>query len=142
MVESARQAAREVEALCAEGKTPPEGLRRRAAHAGRSTKGGQVGLNRFKARVRHLFNCAIAQGYRDDTPFKRHGVNVLRLNGAVKTVRARRLQPGEEERLLSVATPHLRALIVAALCTGCRLGELLTLQWKDVQVDGTGRPAP
>ena len=51
-----------------------------AALAGRSTKGGHVALNRFKARVRHFFNWAIAQGYRDDTPFKRHGVNVVRLN--------------------------------------------------------------
>ena len=138
-VEDARQAAREIEVLRAEGRTPPVELRKRAAHAGRSTKGGQVGLNRFKARVRHLFNWAIAQGYRDDTPFKRHGVNVLRLNGAAETVRARRLQPGEEERLLAAATPHLRALVVAALSTGCRLGELLTLQWRDTQVDAMGR---
>ena len=117
----------------------PAELRRTAALAGRSTKGGHVALNRFKARVRHFFNWAIAQGYRDDTPFKRHGVNVVRLNGAAETVRARRLQPGEEERLIAAATPHLRALIIGALSTGCRVGELLTLQWQDVQVDGSGR---
>ena len=95
-------------------------------------------MNRFKARVRHFFNWAIAQGYRDDTPFKRHGVNVVRLNSAAETVRARRLQPGEEERLIAAATPYLRALIVAALSTGCRVGELLTLQWEDVRVDASG----
>ena len=59
----------------------------------------------------------------------------LRLDGKAETVRARRLQPGEEERLIKAATPHLRALIIAALSTGCRVGELLTLQWGDVQVD-------
>ena len=138
-VEAARQAAREVTELLKAEKAVPAELRRTAALAGRSTKGGHVALNRFKARVRHFFNWAIAQGYRDDTPFKRHGVNVVRLNGAAETVRARRLQPGEEERLIAAATPHLRALIIGALSTGCRVGELLTLQWQDVQVDGSGR---
>ena len=129
-VEAARQAAREVAELRAAEKAVPQELLRTASHAGRSSKGGHVGLNRFKARVRHFFNWAIAQGYRDDTPFKRHGVNVVRLNGAAETVRARRLQPGEEDRLVAAATPYLRALIIAALSTGCRVGELLTLQWQ------------
>jgi integrase len=96
-------------------------------------------LNRFKARVRHFFNWAIAQGYRDDTPLKRHGVNVVRLNGSVEGARARRLQPGEEEKLIAAATPHLRALIIATLSTGCRVGELLQPQWRDVDVDNIGR---
>ena len=119
-VEAARQAAQEVTSLLLAGKPVPKELRRAAALAGRSTKGGHVALNRFKARVRHFFNWAIAHGYRDDTPFKRHGVNVVRLNTAAETVRARRLRPGEEERLIAAGTPHLRALIMAALSTGCR----------------------
>jgi integrase len=134
-LERARDAAKEVAALRAAGTSVPGDLRRAAGLASRSTKGGHVGLNRFKARVRHLFNWAIAQGYRDDTPFKRHSINVIRLNGGAETVRARRLQAGEEERLLAAVAPHLRALIVAALSTGCRLGELLDLQWRDVHVD-------
>jgi integrase len=138
-IEASRQAARKVEELLSEGKAVPVELRRAAALFCRSTKGGHVALNRFKARARHFFNWAIAQGYRDDTPFKRHGVNVVRLNTAADTVRHRRLRPGEEERLLAAATPHLRALIVGALSTGCRVGELLTLQWRDVQVDRTSR---
>ena len=40
-----------------EGKPIPKELRRAAAHAGRSAKGGHVALNRFKARVRHVFDC-------------------------------------------------------------------------------------
>lgn len=134
-IEEARRAARQIAALAHAEKTVPPELRRAAALAGRCTKGGHVALNRFKARARHFFNWAVAQGYRDDTPFKRHGVNVVRLDGKAETVRARRLQPGEEERLIKVAAPHLRALIIAALSTGCRVGELLTLQWGDVQVD-------
>jgi integrase len=138
-IEASRQAGRKVEQLLAEGKAVPVELRRAAALAGRSMKGGHVALNRFKARARHFFNWAIAQGYRDDTPFKRHGVNVVRLNTAAETVRDRRLRPGEEERLIAAAAPHLRALIIGALSTGCRVGELLTLQWRDVQIDNTGR---
>jgi integrase len=138
-IEAARQAAKKVQELLAAGRPVSNELRRAAAPAGRSTKGGHVALNRFKARARQFFNWAIAQGYRDDTPFKRHGVNVVRLDGTAETVRARRLQPGEEKRLIAAATPHLRALIVGALSTGCRVGELLTLQWRDVQVDDSGR---
>jgi len=138
-VNAALAAARQVAALRAEKRDVPAHLLTSATLAGRSTKGGHVGLNRFKARVRHLFNWAIAQGYRDDTPFKRHGVNVVRLDGAAETVRTRRLLPGEEDALMAVATPHLRGLLIAALSTGCRLGELLSLQWRDVQCAAGGR---
>jgi hypothetical protein len=41
----------------------------------------------------------------------------------------------EEERLLAAASPHLRALIVAGMETGCRVGELLSLQWHQVRWD-------
>jgi integrase len=48
--------------------------------------------------------------------------------------RHRRLAAGEEAKLLAVATPRLQRLIVAALETGCRSGELLGLQWRDVNL--------
>ena len=74
------------------------------------------------------------------TPFKRGGQVVVRLTK--ESPRDRRLvdapdprQPGEEERLLKSAGPHLRDLIIAGIGTGCRVGELLALQWKDVRVD-------
>jgi integrase len=41
-------------------------------------------------------------------------------------------QPGEERRLLDTAGPWLQRLIIAALETCCRRGELLSLQWCDV----------
>ena len=40
--------------------------------------------------------------------------------------------PGEERRLLEKASPWLYRLVVAALETGCRRGELLSLRWADV----------
>ncbi|MGH9313790.1 MAG: site-specific integrase [Vicinamibacterales bacterium] len=44
----------------------------------------------------------------------------------------RRLVGDEEQRLLEAADPYTKDLIVAALSTGCRGGELRSLQWSDV----------
>lgn len=41
---------------------------------------------------------------------------------------------GEERRLLKHASPWLQRLIIAALETACRRGELLSLQWRDVDL--------
>ncbi len=41
---------------------------------------------------------------------------------------------GEEGRLLAVAGTHLQSLIIAALDTGMRCGEILALQWRDVDL--------
>ena len=98
-------------------------------------KGGEVGINRLLARLRHLFSWAIAEGYTTETPFKRHGVTVVKLDTRAEMPRHRRLEPGDEDRLLQHAGDHLRALIVALLSTGCRVGELLSLQWKQVRRD-------
>jgi integrase len=101
-------------------------------------KGGEVGINRLLARLRHLFSWALREGYIDATPFKRNGVTVIELEHRAETSRQRRLQPGEEAALQEHASEHLRALITAALSTGCRLGELLSLQWGQVQRNAKG----
>jgi integrase len=44
-------------------------------------------------------------------------------------------EPGEERRLLAAAAPRLYNVIVAALDSCCRRGELLSLQWRDVNLD-------
>jgi integrase len=94
---------------------------------------GIVGTNRLLERLRHLFNWAIGEGYIERTPFKRGGVTIVKLEKAAEQPRHRRLESGEEDALLTHAGPHLYALIVAALETGCRVGELLSLQWRDVR---------
>ena len=44
-------------------------------------------------------------------------------------------EPGEERRLLTTAAgPRLQNLILAAIETCCRRGELLSLQWRDVNL--------
>src|SRR5207245_3183617 len=44
-------------------------------------------------------------------------------------------QQGEQERAFNAANPHQQRLIVAALETACRVGELLSLQWHQVRWD-------
>ena len=74
----------------------------------------------------------------DHTPFMRCGVTLITLDTYAERERTRRLQPGERQRLLEHAAPHLQALIIAALSTGCRRGELLSLQWSQLQRDEQG----
>ena len=50
------------------------------------------------------------------------------------TKRNRRLAPREEAALLAVAGDRLQRLIIAALESGCRLGELLKLQTRDLDL--------
>ena len=113
-------------------------------------KGGEVGTNRLLSRLRHIFSWAIAEGHIIETPFKRGPVSVVKLETSVEGARTRRLEPtaalpdgtvrdGEEARLFKHAGSHLRALIIAALSTGCRLGELLSLQWSQIRRDEQGQ---
>ncbi|MDP7477642.1 MAG: site-specific integrase [Vicinamibacterales bacterium] len=99
---------------------------------------GLVGCNRLMARLRHLFNWSIAEGLTERSPFTRGGVSLVKLDHRAEAERTRRLQPGERDRLLQHANPHLHALIIAALSTGCRRGELLSLQWSQIRRDEHG----
>lgn len=114
--------------------------RRRTTKGG--AKGGEVGINRLLSRLRHLFNWAIVEGYRGDTPFRSGPVSMIRLEPSVEGARTRRLDAAldEERRLLEHADPHLRAVLVAKFSTGCRIGEILSLQWSQIRRDAKGEP--
>jgi integrase len=108
---------------------------------------GIYAMNRDLEVLRAVFNWGTARGLIDGTPFKRGGVSTI--TRATEGRRSRRLELGEADRLLAACPqpsdparePHpIRALIEAALETGCRRGELLTLQWSQVRLDGP-RPA-
>lgn len=92
-----------------------------------------TGVNRDLQLLRHLFNWATSKKRRlaSDNPFLDGVKPAIRLQ--TETARTRRLQTGEETRLLNVCKPHLQALVVAAIETGCRKGELLSLQWWQVR---------
>jgi integrase len=105
-------------------------------------KGGEVGIEHLMAVLRQLFKWAAAKALVASNPFKRNGEIVVKVSTrtkAKKEHRHRRLraEPQEEERLLKHSRPkgrregmenHLHDLIIAALETACREGELLSLQ--------------
>jgi integrase len=92
----------------------------------------RVAGNRDLAVLRAAFNWSVLGGLVAATPFKVGTVSAVKLQR--EESRTRRLLPGEDERLLLEAK-GLKDLIVAALETGCRKGELLSLQWHQVRSD-------
>jgi len=93
--------------------------------AGRSP----VTINRALAFLKHLFTLAITWGRVTQNPVKR-----VRLFHEPQH-RTRCLTDEEEARLLAACNPQLRALVIAALQTGCRRGELLALSWAKIDVE-------
>lgn len=98
----------------------------------------KIAGNRNLALLRAMFRWAIAAGFKfrdgdgelvPQSPFRIGEVNVVRL--AREEARTRRLQGTEETRLIEAART-LAPLVIAALETGCRRGELLSLQWQQV----------
>jgi integrase len=100
----------------------------------RRTQGtGVVGVNRNLGSLRALFNWAVKVGYVERTAFKRLSEPVVKLSD--EHARSRRLNADtdEETRLLAACGSHLRAVVEAALETGMRRGELLSLQWSQIE---------
>lgn len=85
--------------------------------------------NKHYTYVRLIFNCARSWG-------DFHGENPCR-KGTVKRERDRQhrwryLERDEMELLVRVAHPRLRPFIACALLTGMRRGEILNLDWRDL----------
>ena len=81
-----------------------------------------------------MFNWGIRKGYLERTPFKIGTEPAITLEKEIP--RALRFETDEDEqRLLDAADPQLRAVITALLDTACRPGEILSLQWKDVNLE-------
>lgn len=100
-------------------------------------RGGLHTTNRSLALLRAAYNWAIRTDLLTESPFKRGTTTAVRV--LQEPARDRRLHDGEEAALLKASGPHLYAVVVALLDTGCRIGELLSLQWHQVTLDG---PAP
>ncbi len=89
----------------------------------------RIAANRNLALLRALYNWAVLGELVPATPFKVGTVAAVKL--VREEARTRRLEPGEDVQLL-IHAGRLRDLITAALETGCRQGELLSLQWRQV----------
>ena len=98
--------------------------------AGRSA----VTVNHDLKLLRKMFNWGIRKGYLERTPFKIGTEPAITLEKEIP--RSRRFETEEDEqRLLDAANPQLRSVIIAILDTACRPGEILSLQWRDVNLE-------
>src|SRR5207245_2221173 len=88
-------------------------------------------INRTLGLLRHMLNWAVGREHLDRTPFRR-GTEVLIRLEREDNKRRRRLSEEEEADLSAVASPHLRSMIIAALDTGMRRGEMLALRFGDI----------
>jgi len=88
-------------------------------------------INRTFELLRHMMNWAIGREYLERSPFRR-GTETLIRKQHEDNQRRRRLSEEEESKLLAVATPFLKSMIITALDTGMRHGEMLALRFGDV----------
>ncbi|HWF83596.1 MAG TPA: tyrosine-type recombinase/integrase [Vicinamibacterales bacterium] len=96
--------------------------------------------NQYVQVLKASFRWAVKKGYltrspiSEDSALKRTKIaqRSRRLAPDVLDNAGKLAAPGEERRLLAAAGPRLQRIIIGALETGCRRGELLSLQWRDV----------
>jgi integrase len=91
-------------------------------------------INRWLALLRHMFNWALGREYVAQTPFRR-GTQALIKFERENNRRVRRVTADEEARLLEASNSLVHMLIVAALDSGMRRGELLNLRFGDIDWD-------
>jgi integrase len=90
--------------------------------------------NRELALLHRMFNVALQEGWIRRHPMK--GGDAL-ISVAGESKRERILTLDEETRLLAACTgkrEHLRTIVIAALDSGMRKGELLKLLWPDIDL--------
>ncbi len=85
-------------------------------------------VNRQLATLRNMFNKAVSWGKLESNPMK----DVRSLKEPQS--RLRFLEQEEIVKLLANSTKHLRPIVILALFTGMRKGEILGLKWHDVDI--------
>jgi integrase len=88
-------------------------------------------VNRQMDVLRHMMNWAVGREYIDRTPFKR-GSETLIKKLREDNQRRRRISPEEEAALIEAAPPHLEAMLIVAIDTGMRQGEMLAMRFGDI----------
>jgi len=87
-------------------------------------------INLALSCLRHLFNLAKRwKKYFGDNPVTE--VDFFEENNNINRI----LSLEEEERLLSCSIPYLKTIIICALNTGMRKGEILGLKWSNINLD-------
>jgi excisionase family DNA binding protein len=86
-------------------------------------------VNRYLAILRRMFNVAITWGKARENP-----VRQVKLYSEKDNLRERILSPDEEIRLLKNSPDHLAPILIVALNTGMRRGEILNLKWEQIDL--------
>ena len=102
-------------------------------HHRRTQRRSPVTINHDLKLLRKMFTWGIRERVLTSTPFKVGSENVVRLDP--ESPREERLTSEEAERkLFAAANSHLRGVLTAMLETCCQPGEILSLQWQDVDL--------
>ena len=91
-------------------------------------------VNHFLKRLRRLFNVGVEQEWLQSNPFNR-GSSLIQVS--LESERTRILSSADETRLLEACTgrrKHLRHIVIFAVETGLRRGEIQTLRWFEVDM--------
>jgi integrase len=91
-------------------------------------------VNQYMAGLSQVFSIAVKEWeWMDENPMQK--VRRCKLPKG----RTRFLSDAERERLLAACrestSPYLYAVVVVAICTGARFGEILGLRWEDIDFD-------
>jgi excisionase family DNA binding protein len=84
-------------------------------------------VNRYLALLKKMLNIAIEEGYLEHNP-----VTKIKFFSEKDNLKERILSEDEEKRLIKASSDHLKSIITVALHTGMRLGEILNLEWDQV----------
>ncbi len=86
-------------------------------------------VNREISCLRHLFSKAVEWDLIEGSPFRRGRSLILKENNS----RLRYLSADEISKLLASCPVHLRNIVICALNTGMRRGEILDLKWSQIR---------
>jgi integrase len=100
----------------------------------RAKKRKPATINRHLALLRHMMNWAVGREHLEHTPFRRGSQALIKFEREDNR-QIRRVTRAEEKRLLASGNQVVRMMIVAALDTGMRRGELLSLRFGDIDFD-------
>ena len=96
--------------------------------AKRKTEVSPATVNRDLAFLKTMFNKAVEWGRLESSPVK----NVKKFKEP--NSKERILGPDEMKRLIDVANNHLEPILIIALNTGMRRGEILSLKWENINL--------
>ncbi|MDH4218569.1 MAG: tyrosine-type recombinase/integrase [Candidatus Aminicenantes bacterium] len=88
-------------------------------------------VNRYLALLKKMLNIAIEEGYLEQNP-----VTKIKFFSEKDNLKERILSDEEEKRLIEKSSDHLKSIMTIALHTGMRLGEILNLQWDQIDFQG------